>query len=262
MSGGLRAHDGCAPLGGFESVVEIDGDPDIGLVVLCDHARNRMPEEYGGLGLPARELERHIAYDIGVERVARRLCDGLRVPGVLSGFSRLLIDPNRGEDDPTLVMRLSDGAIVPGNAEIDEAERKRRLERFYRPYHAAIGRLLDRATAAGRPPAVFSIHSFTPLWKGVPRPWHAGVLWKQDPRFAVPLMEELKRDPHLVIGDNEPYSGGLEGDTLDVHATRRGLPDGLIEIRQDLIADAAGADLWAERLVTILPQVLDRMRHQ
>ncbi len=242
------------------SVIEIPGDPARGLVVVCDHARNAIPAPYGNLGLPEGELSRHIAYDIGVEGVTRRLCERLGLPGVLACFSRLLIDPNRAEDDPTLIMQLSDGAIVPGNVGLSGAERARRIELFYRPYHRAIARMAARSIAAGRPPVVFSIHSFTPMWKGVPRPWHAGVLWKDDPRFAVPLIEELGRDRELVIGDNEPYSGGLEGDTLDVHATRRGLPDGLIEIRQDLIADEKGMDAWAERLATILPRVLERMR--
>lgn len=258
----LRAHPSCgAPSSeGIASHIELRGDPSRGLVVLCDHARNAIPASYDNLGLPRGELSRHIAYDIGVEGVARRLCERLNAPGVLACFSRLLIDPNRAEDDPTLIMRLSDGAIVPGNTGVSEAERFRRIELFYRPYHRAIARMVERAIAEGRPPAVFSIHSFTPMWKGVSRPWHAGVLWKEDPRFALPLIEELARDRDLVIGENEPYSGGLEGDTLDVHATRRGLAGGLIEIRQDLIADEKGMDEWADRLAAILPNVLERMR--
>lgn len=244
----------------FESHVEIAGNPAVGLVILCDHARNALPARYGSLGLPAGEFGRHIAYDIGAEAVTRGLAERLGAPAVLAGFSRLLIDPNRGEDDPTLIMRLSDGTVVPGNADIDTDERELRLEEFYRPYHRAVAGMLDRALAAGVSPSILSIHSFTPFWKGVPRPWHAGILWKSDPRFARPLLALLSAERRLVIGDNEPYSGGLEGDTLDVHATRRGLPDALIEIRQDLISGPDGVAEWVDRLARILPAAIERLR--
>lgn len=259
-SGAMLQRNRQAASGGtFESHAEREGDPASGLVILCDHARGALPSRYGSLGLPASEFERHIAYDIGAEAVALGLSERLGCPAVLAGFSRLLIDPNRAEDDPTLIMRLSDGTVVPGNAGVDEAERLLRLEKFYRPYHEAVARMLERSLAAGNPPAVLSIHSFTPFWKGVPRPWHAGVLWKSDPRFAQPLLDLLRREPRLVIGDNEPYSGGLEGDTLDVHATRRGLPDALIEIRQDLVSDPGGVGEWVDRLARILPAATERL---
>jgi predicted N-formylglutamate amidohydrolase len=255
----LQRASGTAPGEAFESHVEIEGASAPRLVILCDHARNALPARYGTLGLPAGEFERHIAYDIGAEAVARGLSERLGAPAVLAGFSRLLIDPNRGEDDPTLIMRLSDGTVVPGNADCDARERELRLEEFHRPYHRAVAGLLDRARAAGASPPVLSIHSFTPLWKGVPRPWHAGILWKSDPRFARPLLDLLRREPHLVIGDNEPYSGGLEGDTLDAHATRRGLPDALVEIRQDLISTPEGIAEWIERLARLLPAAIERL---
>jgi predicted N-formylglutamate amidohydrolase len=207
--------------------------------------------------LPASEFERHIAYDIGVEPVVRGLCARLRAPAVLAGFSRLLIDPNRGLDDPTLIMQVSDGAIVPGNVGLDGQERERRIALYYRPYHAAIDGLLDEAMASGRAPVILSVHSFTPSWRGVDRPWHGGVLWKRDGRFARPLIERLRREAGLWIGDNEPYSGGLEGDTLDVHATARGLADALIEIRQDLVSDAAGVAEWIERLAVMLADIIE-----
>lgn len=235
----------------------IPGDVARGLIVIADHASNALPAGYGTLGLPVSEFERHIAYDIGIAAVARALCERLGVPAVLGGFSRLLIDPNRGLDDPTLIMQLSDGAILPANVNITAAERERRIARYYRPFHDAIRRLIETALDAGHTPAILSIHSFTPTWKGVPRPWDAGVLWKRDRRFAAPLIEALRREKHLVIGDNEPYSGGLDGDTIEVHATRRGLPDGLIEIRQDLIAHEAGVHEWVDRLSAILPTIID-----
>lgn len=230
----------------------IPGDPATGWLLLCDHASNWMPERYAGLGLPAGELERHIAYDIGAEGVTRRLAARLGAPAVMSRFSRLLIDPNRGDDDPTLVMRLSDGAVVPGNARIDAAERDYRIRTFYEPYHRAVTAAIDAALAAGHPPAIVSIHSFTPLWRGVSRPWEIGILWDEDPRLAVPMIEMLRSDRSLTVGDNEPYSGRLKGDTMYRHATLRGLAHALIEYRQDLIADAAGQADWAARTAAVL----------
>lgn len=230
----------------------ISGDPSTGWLLLCDHARNWIPESYASLGLPPEELERHIAYDIGAEAVTRRLAERLGTPAVMSRFSRLLIDPNRGDDDPTLVMRLSDGAVVPGNARIDAAERDYRIKTFYAPYHRAITAAIDAALAAGHPPAIVSIHSFTPLWRGARRPWEIGILWDDDPRLAVPMIERLKADHSLTVGDNEPYSGRLKGDTMHRHATLRGLAHALIEYRQDLIADAAGQAEWADRTAAVL----------
>ena len=246
------------PAGGPAASYEvIPGDAAGGLVILCDHARNGLPPDYGTLGLPACQFERHIAYDIGVEPVVRALCAALGAPAVLAGFSRLLIDPNRGLDDPTLIMQVSDGVVVPANRALDRAERERRVAHYYRPYHAAIARLLDEALATGRAPAILSVHSFTPSWRGFERPWHGGVLWHRDGRFALPLIKALRREPGLVIGDNEPYSGGLAGDTLDTHATGRGLADALIEIRQDLIGHPEGVAEWAGRLAALLPGILD-----
>ncbi len=215
-----------------------------------------MPEEFGHLGLPPDQLQRHIAYDIGAAWAARRLAARLGCPAILSTFSRLLIDPNRGLDDPTLVMRLSDGAIVPGNARLDEAGVAERVARFYRPYDDAIRSALDEAEAAGVRPAVISIHSFTPVWKDRPRPWHIGFLWDRDDRLTRPLIEALRRDPGLIVGDNEPYRGGLSGDVIDRHATARGLPNTLVEFRQDLIGAPAGAEAWADLLAEALRPLL------
>jgi len=240
---------------GFAPFEIVDGDPAAGLLLVCDHADNRLPAEYADLGLPAAEFRRHIAYDPGAAAVTRRLAAMLEAPAVLSTFSRLLIDANRGEDDPTLIMRLSDGAIVPGNADVDSAERERRIARFHAPYHDAIGAAIDRAMAAGPVPAILSVHSFTPVWRDAVRPWHAGILWDLDPRFAVPLIETLRADPALVVGDNEPYAGALANDTMNRHATRLGLAHALIEIRQDLIGDDAGVAAWVERLSPIVAQI-------
>lgn len=242
----------------FPPVSLVDGDPAAGVLVVCDHAANRLPPDYGDLGLPASELRRHIAYDPGAAAVARGLARRLGAPAVLSTFSRLLIDPNRGEDDPTLIMRLSDGAVVPGNAAVDGHERARRIARFHAPYHAAIDAAIDAALATERPPVIVSIHSFTPVWRGSLRPWHAGVLWDSDPRLARPLIAALRASGDLVVGDNEPYSGALANDCMYRHASRRGLAHALVEIRQDLIGEAAEAEAWAGRLAEIVAR-LDRL---
>jgi len=236
----------------------VDGDPACGLLILCDHASNALPPAYGTLGLPAAELERHIAYDIGAATVARTLAGAVGAPAVLAPCSRLLIDPNRGLDDPTLIMKLSDGAVVPGNLAVDAAERALRIKHYYRPYHQAITDRIDRALALGAAPDLISIHSFTPFWKTAPRPWHVGVLWEGDRRLPAAVIAELAADPALVVGDNEPYAGGLPGDTMDTHAVRRGLRHALIEIRQDLIAVASDAVEWGERLAHILVKAVAR----
>ena len=233
--------------------------PAADLLIVCDHADNRLPPEYGDLGLPAAEFTRHIAYDPGAAAVARGLAERLGAPAVLSTFSRLLIDANRGEDDPTLIMRLSDGAVVPGNAAVDGAERARRIARYHAPYHAAIDAAIGRAVAAGRPPALVSIHSFTP---GLAR--RVAAMARRHPvgRRPAPCRCLSSRrcapTPTLVVGDNEPYSGVLANDTMHRHGTRRGLAHALIEIRQDLIGEEAGVAAWAERLAAILKRLNDR----
>lgn len=239
-----------------DSHLIVPGRRDGGLLLLCDHASNRIPEPYGDLGLSQTQLLRHIAYDIGVERVTRRMAAASGAPMIATRFSRLVIDPNRGEDDPTLVMRLSDGAIVPGNARIDAVEREERIRRFHRPYHTAIGAELDAMLATGIVPAIVSIHSFTPFWKGVARPWQVAVLWDADPRLARPAVARLEAEGDLVVGDNQPYDGALRNDTLFRHGTARGLPHLLIEIRQDLVATDADADAWGDRLWRVLKPLL------
>lgn len=233
----------------------LGGDLRQNLVLIADHARNSVPEDYGDLGLPASEFERHIAYDIGSEELTRKLSARLNVPAVYSKFSRLLIDPNRGKDDPTLIMKISDGAVVPGNINVNATERQNRIKRFYQPYHDGIDQVLDRAADIGVRPFILSIHSFTPSWKGVPRPWHAGILWKNDGRFSLELLAALRNQPGLIVGENEPYAGGIAGDSIDTHAYSRELPAALIEIRQDLVSDQAGVDEWVNRLAEILPQL-------
>ena len=246
-----------APAGLMIGDVErIAGDPRSGALALCDHASSAIPPELSGLGLPASELARHIAYDIGAAWLTRRLAARLGCPALLSSFSRLLIDPNRGLDDPTLVMRLSDGAIIPGNARLDAAGEAERVARYYRPYDEAIAASVAGAVAAGHPPALISIHSFTPSWKGRERPWHVGLLWDRDGRVALPLLAALRQLDGVVVGDNEPYRGGLPGDVIDRHATRIGLPNVLVELRQDLIDTPEKAARWADILARPLAPIL------
>ncbi|MEM9734879.1 MAG: N-formylglutamate amidohydrolase [Pseudomonadota bacterium] len=236
----------------------IEGRRDRGLVLLCDHARNTVPEPYGTLGLPPESFTRHIAYDIGAEAVMRGLAARFGVPAVHTCFSRLLIDPNRGPDDPTIVMRLSDGEVVPSNHPLPRQEVQHRLTNYHQPYHDAVDAVISDCMEAGPAPIIFSIHSFTPFWKGVARPWHATMLWDRDPRMARHILEGLAKEPSLCVTDNEPYDGCLKNDTIYRHATALGLSNGLIEIRQDLIADEPGVAQWVERLAPLLETALAR----
>jgi len=229
------------------------------VLLVCDHASRMLPPAYGTLGLDAAELWRHIAWDIGAADVTRRLAVLLDAPAVLSRYSRLLVDCNRAESDPTLVCRISDGTVVPGNRDIDGTETARRIARYHAPYHEAVAREIERLAAADtrRPPALVDVHSFTPVMKGFARPWHVGVLWNRDPRLPRPLMAVLAEDPTIVVGDNEPYSGrGNVGYTTRRHAESAGLPHVLIEVRQDLIDTHHGAEAWAHRLAAALKRVL------
>ena len=234
----------------------IEGDCTSGALILCDHAENLIPPPYGTLGLTPEDLGRHIAYDIGAAGVAEHLATALGAPALLTRFSRLLIDPNRGRDDPTLVMQISDGRVVPGNAVLDEAEIEARVDGYYAPYHHAIETAIDTAIAAGKPPIILAIHSFTQAWKSVPRPWHVAVLWDKDPRLACALLQGLQTIPGIIVGDNVPYSGQLKGDTLYQHGTLRGLAHALIEVRQDLILGPEGQAEWGERLAETVRQLL------
>ncbi len=233
----------------FIPVETVNPDAPPGLLIIADHAAADLPPGYGDLGLDPGAFERHIAYDIGTAGLTRALSARLNATALLAGFSRLLIDPNRGEDDPTLVMKISDGAIIPGNRRVDTVETERRLDLCYRPYHAAIEAQIARTPR----PAVLSVHSFTPQLQGrPPRPWHVGVLWGSDEGSARRFMALLRRDPDLCVGENEPYLGGNPGETLDQHVFHRGLPNLLIELRNDLIADEAGQIAWADRLAPLI----------
>jgi len=245
----LPPYDGFMAEAAFEIIA---GEKPV--LFLCDHAASHLPPGYGTLGLEAELFGTHIAYDIGAGEVTRALATAFGAPALLAVWSRLLIDLNRGPDDPTLIMQLSDGSIIPGNRALGQAERARRIAAFHTPYHAAIAAEIARL---GRP-VLIALHSFTPRWKGKPRPWEVGVLWDKDGRLARPLMARLT-EAGFMVGDNEPYSGALEGDTLNRHSTRNGLPHVLIEMRQDLIGGAAAALAFAAKLAPVLAAALADM---
>lgn len=239
------------------SAIHISGeDRPSRCLVTCDHATNRVPSDVaeGDLGIAPEDMARHIAWDVGALGVAQVLAGALDCPLIWSDFSRLVIDPNRGAEDPTLVMKLYDGTVIPGNRHVDGAEVARRLDDLYWPYHNALARLASRQADT----VILSIHSFTPALRGKPqRPWHVGVLYTdQDPRLSRPLIERLRAEPGLCVGDNEPYSGYLPGDAIDRHALQYGRHNTLIEVRNDLIGDAAGQRHWGLLLARILGEII------
>ncbi|HEY8521809.1 MAG TPA: N-formylglutamate amidohydrolase [Gammaproteobacteria bacterium] len=227
------------------------------VVIVCDHAQNRIPRALGSLGVPAQRLEDHIAWDIGAAGVARRLAEALGADAVLAGYSRLVVDVNRALEDPSAFPAISDGVLVPGNLGLGPQAKAERAAALFHPYHRTIRRRLEALSHGREVPVLLAVHSFTPRLYGVARPWHVGVLWDKDPRLAIPLLERLRRDRELVVGDNEPYSGRHSADyTMDHHAEALGLAHASIEIRQDLIRDEAGQEAWAERLATALGALL------
>lgn len=229
----------------------IDGAERTGVwVITCDHATNEVPKHVNGgtLGLPDAEMERHIAFDIGALGVASKLGELLNAPVVSANFSRLVIDPNRGADDPTLIPQIYDGTIIPGNRVLPDQERQRRIDTLYAPYHNAIAQ-----TAASRDIAFLAVHSFTPQLKNrPPRPWEVGVLSAEDRRLADPLITGLQRNLSSPVGDNAPYAGFFPGDAMSQHAHIPKRPNVILEIRQDLIADAQGQQHWATLLASHL----------
>lgn len=246
-----------SPTGSPEPAFVIDGAArPARIVITCDHASNRVPPEVGGgsLGVPSADMARHISHDVGAAGVSRHLGKVLDAPVICSNFSRLVIDPNRGEDDPTLVMKLYDGTLIPANRKLTDADFNWRLQNCYRPYHAALADLI----ASRDRPIIVAIHSFTPQLRGrAPRPWHIGILHEKDQRLAKPMLARLRRESDLCVGENEPYGGHLDGDSIDRHALGEGYPNILIELRNDLISSSDDQVAWAERLAPILAEVID-----
>lgn len=235
----------------------INGEVSADLVFICDHASKVIPPDLDGLGLAPGDDEKHVAWDIGAGALTRLLANRFRVPAVLSGVSRLVIDCNRYLDDPASILTHSDDVAVPGNAHVTPEEAQRRAARFFHPYHDAIDGLLTRLIGLGRVPVLVSIHSCTDMMEGMQRPWHVGVLWNRDYRVAGPMLEILKRRDGIVVGDNQPYSAALiPCYTTEVHALKRGLPYVILEVRQDLIGDGDGVAQWGAILGDALAEVL------
>ncbi len=216
------------------------------MVLVCDHGGDAIPASLRGLGLDPAQLARHIAWDIGAADVVRRLSELLDAPAVLGNYSRLVIDLNRPLDDLTLIREISDGVVVPGNRGLSAVDIDRRVAAIYAPYHDAVAAMVESTRARVAAPAVVSVHSFTPVMKGAERPWHIGVLHGPDQRISAPLIEALARNADICVGANKPYSGyDLWGQTIETHALPVGLPNVLLEIRQDLIDTRHGAARWA-----------------
>lgn len=226
------------------------------LLLVCDHASRAVPSVLGQLGLGETILSRHIAWDIGAASVCRRISDHMSAPAVLAGYSRLLIDCNRQPGHPQSVPPVSDGVSIPGNQGLSEDIFETRIETFFRPYHNAITSALAHMWHGGKPPALLSIHSFTPNLNGEQREWDIGVLWNRDPRLARPLMERLRSIDDLKVGDNEPYSGTKVAYTIDRHAGAAGLPNCAVEIRQDHLGNDAGIERWASLLSDIMSDII------
>ena len=222
-------------------------------LVACDHASNHVPMAVNNssLGLTKDDMGRHIAYDLGAKGLSQSLGNLLDAPVLCSNFSRLVIDPNRGEDDPTLLMKLYDGTIIPGNHKSDTAELNKRIRNYYRPYHQAYSKL------AAKKRAILAVHSFTPQLRGhPPRPWEVGVLFGQDRRLADAVIARLRLKKNLIIGVNEPYAGHLPGDSIDQHAQSNNKLNVLIEVRNDLIKTISEQNAWARFLAPVLQKAL------
>lgn len=249
----MAGRDGSTAAASREPVAVTNPAGSSPYVIVCEHASNWLPPSLGTLGLPAAEMQRHIAWDPGALPVARRLARLLDATLVESCVSRLAIDCNRPLDAPDLIAQVSETTRVPGNEGLDPEAREARLALSYRPFHAALADQIEQRLAAGRAVRIVSVHSFTPVYKGIARPWHVGVIHDEDDRLAAPMLAGLKLMGGIIVGENEPYSpADRVYFTLERHARSRRLPCAMIEIRNDEIAQAATQDLWAQRLASIL----------
>jgi predicted N-formylglutamate amidohydrolase len=240
-------------------VLRPDGESEF--VLVADHAGRLIPRALGTLGLDDSELGRHIAWDIGIAAVTETLTDMLAAPAVLQNYSRLVIDCNRAPEHATSIPTVSESTPVPGNNGLSDGERAARRHAVFDPYHTAIAGLLDRRAAAGKGAVLIAMHSFTPMFKNVARMVQVGVLYHRDARLAHIMLDLLRAEGDLVVGDNEPYAITDTSDyTIPVHGEGRGLDHVEIEIRQDLIAEPRGQALWAQRMARLLVAADRRLR--
>jgi predicted N-formylglutamate amidohydrolase len=225
-----------------------------------DHAGRLMPRALGDLGVAPSEMDRHIAWDIGIAATSRHLADLLDACLVEQVYSRLVIDCNRDPSVPSAMPEVSELTPIPGNVGLSERDKEQRRVEIFEPYQARTVGLLDRRAEAGRRTVLVAMHSFTPVFKGFVRPWHVGVLYNRDPTLANVMLDLFRKEGDLVVGDNEPYHVSDESDYgIPVHGERRGIPHVELEIRQDLIAGPAGQKAWAERLARLLPLAIERL---
>src|SRR5258705_9625535 len=260
-----RAGDTSLLLGNADvpPVLEHNAESRSPFLLTCDHYGRLLPQALGDLGLPASELERHIAWDIGIAGVAEALSKHLDAHLIAQRYSRLVIDCNRPPGAPSSIPRISEATVIPGNEGLSPNATEVRRRGIFDPYHRRIAEVIDRRLRNGIPTVLVSLHSFTPVYAGIARPWHIGTLYHRDTKLPPLLLKLLRDEPDLVVGDNEPYAVSDETDyTIPVHGEARGLMNTGIEIRQDLIADQAGERLWADRLARIFAEIKTTLRAQ
>jgi len=227
------------------------------VLLVADHASPFFPAAMNQLGLADWVLERHVAWDIGSDKLARFLADELDAPLVLAGFSRLIVDPNRTIEDSSAFVEISDGIAIPGNMNLSEEDKSLRVQSFFKPYHDRIAGQLAHFEQKGIVPAMIAVHTCSPVFDQVVRPWHIGIMWDKDPRIPAPLIRHFENMEGICVGDNEPYSGRHPHDfTIDHHAEASGLPHVGFEVRQDLVDTEAGAREWAGILAAGLGDIL------
>jgi predicted N-formylglutamate amidohydrolase len=244
-------------------VSEVNAAARSPFLLTCDHYGRSIPRALGDLGLPASELTRHIAWDVGIAGVADALSKQLGAHLIAQRYSRLVIDCNRPPGAPSSIPRVSEATVIPGNEDLAQEATEARRRQIFDPYHRRIGEVIDRRLRDGIATVLVALHSFTPVYAGDARPWHIGTLYHRDTRLPPLLLKLLRAEADLVVGDNEPYAVSDDTDyTIPVHGEARGLMNTGIEIRQDLIADKAGQKLWADRLARIFAEVETTLRAQ
>jgi predicted N-formylglutamate amidohydrolase len=236
----------------FES---LNREGQAALQLVCDHASHAVPAALGGLGLDDSRFRQHIAYDIGAQDITRGLAARMDAPAVLAGYSRLVIDVNRPPGHPQSIPEISDDIEIPGNQGLSEAAQEERVAALFEPYHDAIHESIAHLWRRNKPPALFSIHSFSPDYGDEDRPWDIGVLWNRDPRIAQPLIEKLS-DLGLNVGDNLPYSGHELAYTINLHGGAAGLANCVVEINQDQVQDHQGVERWTGILAGVMGEIL------
>jgi predicted N-formylglutamate amidohydrolase len=242
-------------------VIEDNAEGSSPFLLTCDHYGRTIPRILGDLGLPASELARHIAWDIGIAGVADALSKHLGAHLIAQRYSRLVIDCNRPPGAPGSIPRLSEATVIPGNEGLAVRAVKARRREIFDPYHRRIAEVIDRRLRDGRPTVLVSLHSFTPVYAGEARPWHIGTLYHRDTKLPPLLLKMLRRETDFVVGDNEPYAVSDETDyTIPVHGEKRGLMNSGIEIRQDLIEEPAGQKQWADRLARVFREIETTLR--